>query len=312
MNGNHAYIDGGSGNDILVAAAIQGEQYATLLGGAGTDSYGFGCNSDSTINAVLDTSGNDLEYFAIFYEDYHSGAFTCYGTDSGYIVRDDAGRLNVTLKGEDLNYDLNNGYIWIYPHGVRADSALNAAQEVWYKGEWKRFGDVANYGGYISGLTISGNVMSVNDYHSGGVVTNGVYGLNELVIIDNTPSTTARYLGGNEQANYIFAGSGGDTLWGAANNDVLIGGAGFDNFLYGLNEGADYIVNANWLDTVTLYNMTLANISGVQAQAGLLVLGQDANNAVAMEFSGVYSPLIKLADGSQYRYDSANNSWMNF
>ena len=312
MNGNYAYINGGSSGDVLVAAAIQGELYATLVGGAGTDSYGFGCNSDSTINVVLDTSGNDLEYFAIFYEDYHSGSFTCYGTDSGFIVRDDAGRLNVTLKGEDLNYDLNNGYIWAYPHGVRADSALNAASTVFFNGEWKRFGDVANYGGYISGHTLEGNRLTINDYHSGGVLTDNVYGLDGVVVIDNTQSTTARYLGGNAQANQIYAGSGGDTLWGAANNDVLFGGAGFDTFLYGLNEGADVVTNSDWLDTVNLYNMTLANISGVYAEAGLVVVGQDATNAVAIQYSGVYSPLIKLADGSQYRYNGANNSWQTW
>ena len=312
MNGNYAYIDGRAGDDVLVAAAIQGDMYATLVGGTGTDSYGFGCNSDSTINVVLDTSGsNEPEYFAIFYEGYHDAAFTAYLTDSGGIIRDDAGRLNVTLKGEDINYDLNYGEIWIYPHGVRADSILNVAAEVWYNGEWKRLGEVVRYGGYISGLTINGNALSVNDWHSGGVVTNGVYGLDGLIVIDNTQSTTARYLGGNAQANQILAGNGGDTIWGAANNDVLLGGAGVDTFLYGLSEGADVVANSDWLDTVSLYNMTLGNISGVYAEAGLVVVGLDANNAVAIQYSGVYSPLIKLADGSQYRYNGANNSWQN-
>lgn len=311
MNGNYAYIDGGSGSDVLVAGAIQGNQYATLIGGAGVDSYGFGCNSDSTINVVLTGDNFYNDYVAVFYEGYRDGAFTCYSTNSGYIVRDDAGRLNVTVTGVDAGTTLNNGWLWIYPHGVRANSAVSMATEVLYGGEWKRFGEVVRYGGYLSGLAINGNTLSVNDYHSGGVVTNGVYGLEGIVVIDNTQSTQARFLGGNAQTNYIYAGNGGDTLWGAANNDVLIGGVGSDNFLYGVNEGVDFVTNSDWLDTVNLYNMTLGNISGVQAEAGRLTLAQDANNAVVIQYNGVYSPLIKFSDGSQYRYNGANNSWQN-
>lgn len=138
-------------------------------------------------------------------------------------------------------------------------------------------------------------------------MTNGVYGLENIVIIDNTQSTTARFLGGNGQANYIFAGSGGDSLWGALNNDVLIGGA--DDFWYGANEGVDFVTNTDWLDSVTLYNMTLENIGAVHAEAGALLVAQDAANAVAIQFSGNYSPLIKLADGSQYRYNGENDAW---
>lgn len=311
MNGNYAYIDGGANNDVLVAGAIQGNQYATLIGGMGVDSYGFGCNVDSTINVVL--AGDDFYYdnIAVFYEGYHDGAFTYYSTDSGLIVKDDAGRLNVTVAGADANYTLNYGQIWIYPQGVRANSAVSAAATVWQGGEWKRLGDVVRYGGHLSGLAINGTTLAVNDYHSGGVATNGVYGLEGIIIIDNTQSTTGRFLGGNAQANYVFAGNGGDTLWGAANNDVLIGGVGSDNFLYGVNEGVDFVTNSDWIDTVNLYNMTLNNIGGVQAEAGKIILAQDANNAVAIQYSGVYSPLIKLSDGSQYRYNGTNNSWQN-
>lgn len=311
MNGNYAYLDGGSGSDVLVAGAIQGNQYATLVGGAGTDSYGFGCNADSTINVVL--AGDDFynDYIAVYYEGYRDGAFTAYSTDSGLIIKDDAGRLNVTVSGVDAGTVLNNGLIWIYPHGVRTNSAVEAATTVWYGGEWKRLGEVARYGGHLSGLAISGNTLSINDYHSGGVVTNGVYGFDGLVVIDNTQSVQARFLGGNAQANQIYAGAGGDTLWGAANNDVLIGGAGSDNFLYGLNEGVDFITGSDWLDTVTFYNMSLSNVGAVHAEAGQVIVAQDANNAVAIQYSGVYSPLLKLGDGSQYRYNSANNSWQN-
>lgn len=312
MVGNYNYLSGNGGNDILIAAAIQGTQYATLVGGTGTDTFGFGCNSDSTINAVIEDLNVRTEPIGIFYEDYHDGEFTCYATDSGLIVRDDAGRLNVTLKGADAGYVLNYGIVWVYPGGVRANSAVNVASTVWYNGEWKLFGEVVNYDGYISGLTLNGNKLTINDYHSGGVLTNGVYGLDNMIIIDNTQSTTGRFVGGNAQANYICAGFGGDTLWGAANNDVLIGGAGADNFWYGANEGVDFIGNSDWFDTVTLYNMGLRNIGAVCAEAGNIVLAQNEGNSVTIQYNGTYSPLIKLADGLQYRYNSANGAWLTY
>ena len=313
MNGNNACLNGNSGNDILIAAPIQGAQYAMLIGGLGTDTFGIGCNSDSTINAVIEDLNIRTEPVGIFYEDYDDGEFTCYLSDNGLVICDDEGRLNVMLKGVyDTNYVLNYGVVWIYPGGVRSNSVVNVASTVWYNGEWKRFGDVVNFGGYISGLNLDGNRLTINNYHGGNVLTNGVYGLDGVIIIDNTQSLTGRFLGGNSQANYISAGSGGDTLWGAANSDVLIGGAGADNFWYGANEGVDLFANADWLDTVTLYNMGLNNISAVYAEAGNIILAQNEGNAVSIQFNSTYSPLIRLADGSQYRYNGSNGAWQNY
>ena len=117
-------------------AAIQGAQYATLVGGSGTDSYGFGCNSDSTLNVVFEDFSVTKEPIAIFYEGYRDGKFTCYSTDSGIIVRDDEGRLNVTVKGADANYVMNSGMLWIYPRGVHENSVVNVAATVWYNGDY--------------------------------------------------------------------------------------------------------------------------------------------------------------------------------
>ena len=100
MNGNNTYIESGTGNDILVAVAMQGEQNATLNGEVGIDTYIFGCNSDATLNVELVMDSWDLIMSpAVFYEGYQPGSFTCYSTDSGLIVTDNAGRLTVTLDG---------------------------------------------------------------------------------------------------------------------------------------------------------------------------------------------------------------------
>lgn len=312
MNGTNVYLNGEAGNDIVCAFAVQGEQYATLVGGSDNDTFLFGCNSDSTLNAVISDINVNTEILGVYYEGYGDGIFTCYSSDKGLIVRDNAGRLNVTLSGvSDYNTVLNNGQIWLYPYAVRRESAIATALTVDSNGFWKKLNEVMNYGGHLAGHVISDNTLTLNDYHNGGVLTNGVYGLENIIVIDNTHSHDARFLGGNTQANYIFAGSGGDTLWGGANNDVLIGGAGSDNFIYNGGEGADVIVNSNWLDTVSLYDLNLNNIA-VFAEAGTVALIQDANNSVTIQYEGNYSPLIRLADNSTWRYNGENSSWQNF
>lgn len=176
-------------------------------------------------------------------------------------------------------------------------------------GSYSTFGSLARYGGAITGLSLNGNVLSVNDWHSGGVVTNGVYGYEGIVVIDNTQSTQGRFLGGNAQANQIYAGTGGDTLWGATNDDVLIGGAGADVFMYGASEGSDFVANSDAFDTVNLYNLTLNDIGAVVAENNTITFAQDGANAVTIQYNGTLSPTFALTDGTRYRFDGT--AWQN-
>ncbi len=309
MNGNNANIQGGYGVDLSIALAIQGEQNATLSGGEGIDAYTFGCNIDATLNAVINMDAWDIIMsLAIFYEGYQPGTFTCYSTDSGLILTDNAGRLNVKFNGVDYN-SLANGQIWLCPNNVNHNIGFEAARMVWNSGSYVPFSSAVRYGGAITGLQLNGNTLTVDDWHSGGVVTNGVYGYDGIVVIDNTQSTQGRYLGGNSQANQIYAGAGGDTLWGAGNDDILIGGAGADIFMYGAGEGSDFVANADAFDTVNLYNLNLSDIAAVGAEAGTITLARDAADAVTVQYNGALSPTFALADGSRWQFNGA--SWQN-
>ena len=309
MNGNYANIDGNYGGDVLIACAMQGEQYATLTGGNGIDTLGFGCNIDSRLNVEVTDFLVGFDNAGIFYEGYQPGTFTCYSTDKGLLITDNAGRLTVMLDGVSDYNSVANGYVYIYPYGVRAGSGLAAASTVWYGGTWTNFGSAVRYGGAITGLELNGNVLSVDDWHSGGVVTNGVYGYEGIVVIDNTHSTQSRYLGGNAQANQIYAGTGDDTLWGAANDDILIGGAGANVFICGAGKGADFIAGADTFDTVNLYNLNLSDLAAVVAENDTITLAQDAANAVTVQYSGTLSPTFALADGTRYRFDNTTSAW---
>ena len=307
MNGDDAYIKGGIGTTMF-ALALQGEQNVTLAGGTSFDAYILGCNADSTLHVDI-VDDWTLPYTpAIFYEGYQPGCLTCYSTDSGLLITDNAGRLTVKLDGfHDYNY-LANGEVYVYPYGVRAGSGLAAMTTSFNGGSYSTFGSLARYGGALTGLSLNGNVLSVNDWHSGGVVTNGVYGYEGIVVIDNTQSTASRFLGGNAQANQIYAGTGNDTLWGAANDDILIGGTGSDVFLYGAGEGSDFVANADAFDTVNLYNLTLSDLA-IFAETGTITFAQDGANAVTVQYNGTLSPTFAFADGSRYRFDGT--SWSN-
>ena len=279
MYGIYDYLNGNGGNDILIAAPIQGEQYATLVGGAGVDTFGVGCNIDSTVNVEFADFWVGFEDIRIYYEGYQPGSFTCYSTDKGLLFKDNAGRFTALLDGV---YDYNliaDKYIQLYPYGYHGEAIPHSA---W---QYTTIGSIIKYGGYLSPLQDS------------------------TIIIDNTTGVVGKFLAGNAQANQIFAGSGGDTLWGAANNDILVGGLGADNFLYGANEGADFITNADAYDTVNLYNMRLSDLVGVNAVNGTITLAQDMNNAVTIQYNGTLSPAIALGDGSRYRYNGSIGTW---
>ena len=311
MNGTNVSIDGGAGDDVLTAAAVEGVQNATIIGGTGTDSYVIGCNRDSTLNVIFEDFDVDAESISVFYEGYRDKKFTLYSSEKGLFIHDDEGRLNVTISGiSDYSELVDSFSIWLYPRGVRRESAEATAESILYSGESKTFSAAVSYGGYISGIAITENSIVLNDYHSGGVITNGIYGLDNIVVIDNRQSHESRFLGGNAQANYIFAGSGGDTLWGGANNDVLIGGAGSDNFICNAGEGADVILNSNWLDNVTLNDITFSDVAFF-AEGDVVAVTTNANNSVVIQYEGIYSPLIKLADGSTWRYKGDDSTWQN-
>lgn len=304
MNGTNVYINGSYGNDAIAAMAIQGELNATLAGAVGIETFRIGCNQDSTINVVFEDLNPAWDSVGVFYEGGNNATFTCYSSDKGLIFRDDAGRLNVTVKSVFAYDELNGGVINFSPGGYRGNGASVNWREV-------SIVDLVNYGGYLSGVTVTDTSIVLNDCHNGGVITNGVSGLDNIITIDNSQCRDGRFLGGNAQNNYIFAGAGGDTLWGAAGNDILVGGAGADNFVYNAGEGADLFLQTDWLDTVTLNDLTLDNIA-VFVQGDAVAVATYANNSAVIQYNGVYSPLIKLADGSAWRYKSDDNTWINF
>ena len=69
-------------------------------------------------------------------------------------------------------------------------------------------------------------------------------------------------IGANYLDNQIYAGNSGSTLWGGmGGNDVLTGGAGYDEFFYAPGSGSDVIKNADSNDVVNLLGVNLSQIT---------------------------------------------------
>lgn len=87
-------------------------------------------------------------------------------------------------------------------------------------------------------------VISIADFD--GNTTSYVYSPTEGEIIYGNLFTPTEVIAGSDRgSDFIFAGSGGSTLWGGYNgyDDTLVGGAGHDEFVYIDGGGNDVIVN---------------------------------------------------------------------
>ncbi|MBE8953007.1 MAG: hypothetical protein SR1Q7_07680, partial [Quinella sp. 1Q7] len=84
----------------------------------------------------------------------------------------------------------------------------------------------------------------------------------DFAVIDASNFTGKAELAGNDLDNVIYAGTGATSLWGGnGGNDLLVGGAGADNFYYAAGNGSDTIDNAGGNDVVNFVNLTLADIT---------------------------------------------------
>ena len=88
---------------------------------------------------------------------------------------------------------------------------------------------------------------------------------------------------GSAAGQSIYAGNGGSSLWGGTGKegDVLRGGNGADTFIYGPEEGTDYIQNSSSADRVLLYGG--ASPSSVEVDGTTLTLAFSEGNSLVIQ-----------------------------
>ncbi len=257
-----AVVYGGAGDDYMTVKLYEsaGEfmtslSYITLTGGDGRDTFSFNTSLPADLETISSVSGYRIQ--AVI-PDFSASATFCYDASSDFfiysiltdsqgnytdiVLRDDAERLSVTLQGVTDIEDI------IYADAVKFEG--DTVQRA-YLGAV-----IANYGEDMSavpeGISYYDYTVYVYNQYQRNVWLSGTDEVNKVTTyrnisaktLDARNSTRQRTLVGNIRSNVIYAGSGGDSLWGGNSaNDTLYGGSGRDMFWYGTGDGTDCIKN---------------------------------------------------------------------
>ncbi|MBQ7197636.1 MAG: hypothetical protein IJS29_00070 [Selenomonadaceae bacterium] len=265
-----ANIYGDAGNDYMTVRIYEsaGEflssiNNVTLTGGDGNDTFAFSSYLPSEIDTVSTVSGYRIEASIT---DFSSTAHLAYDSNTSYfvysyvtdsignytdvILRDNSDRLSITLEGVTNIDDV------VYARAVRF---VEDTVETAYLGEV-----LSNYTDDMSvipaGITYNNYTVYVSDSYARNVWLLGTDEVNHVSTyrnitartLDARSSTRKRTLVGNYNTNAIYAGSGGDSMWGGNSaNDTLFGNNGQDMFWYGVGDGGDFIRNFAFGSTST-------------------------------------------------------------
>ena len=342
-----AIVYGDAGNDYITVKLyesagefMQSLQYITLTGGDGRDTFSFNTSMPAALETLTSVSGYRIEAVIT---DFSSSAHFCYDTSSDVfeysiltdalgnhtdiVLRDDAGRLSVTLQGVSDIEDI------IYANAIKLNG--DSIESSGYLG-----GVIANYGEDMSaipeGITYDNFTVYVSNQYTHNVWLMGTdYVTNTLTYrnvsaktLDARNSTRKRTLVGNTRANVIYAGSGGDSLWGGSSaNDTLYGNSSRDMFWYGTGDGSDCIRNfvcgtasnsdvINFYDAAASYTYRENNTVHVVMMSGeelILPLDYDVDAIIQCSTDGNAISRAKVGDNNIeniFSYNSNTNMFV--
>ena len=330
-----AIVYGGAGDDYITVKLYEspGEfltslNYVTLTGGDGRDTFSFNTSLPADIETISSVSGYRVEAVIT---DFSASAHFCYDASSDYfiyslvtdsqgnvtdiILTDDAERLRVTLQGVTDIEDI------IYANAIKftEDSVQTA-----YLGAV-----IANYGEDMSavpeGITYYDYTVYVYNQYQRNVWLSGTDEVNKVTTyrnisaktLDARNSTRKRTLVGNIRSNVIYAGSGGDSLWGGNSaNDTLYGGSGRDMFWYGTGDGTDCIKNfvcgsESNSDIIAFYNGGMMNlyrdnntlhVAMTTGEELVVTLDYDVDTEIQYSMNG--NSISRAKIGNLYEYDT--------
>ena len=245
INGNagNDYIDGGTGNDTIYGSAGND----TLNGGAGNDFIASSSGKDSLNggdgNDTLRSASNDNATMTggagndLFIYNSGNAVITDFNTAQDKISMANATISSASLKSSDLVLTTNKGTLTV-KNGK--DKEITVGDYIYYNN--------LIYDSKKTRVTVGAGftgTLKADDYPS------------TVIFIDSTAVTKGLRIHGNDKADYIYAGSGADTIFGGAGNDWIYarngddeisGGTGND-VLYGDN-GNDYLDGEAGNDTL--------------------------------------------------------------
>lgn len=318
VGGNNSTAIGGRDADTFgVYSYSGGATSVTLTGGGNNDSYiistGLAGADGAAVGAavynpyVADTVNvaiTDFDAFdTIYLRDFGLTAINHGVTNEGILLADDTGRVNILLAGQ-LNWDAVKNALITYD-----DAQGNVGVTTLEQAALLPIAKVP------AGIYINGSYLNVTANFTGNLLMSGAANFTNgaIVTIDATSNPqSGMFLGGNENPNLIYAGYGGNVLWGGTGvttPDYLFGGAGADIFMAGKYDGNDVAFNTDANDVISLYDTNLSDITSFYGDGNSIALGFNTGNVIAVATSDVLSPAFQLASGQSYRFNRATASW---
>lgn len=299
------YSYSGGATSVTLTGGGNNDSYVISTGLAGADGAAVGAAvynpyvSDTVNVAITDFDALDT----IYLRDFGLTAINHGVTNEGVLLADDTGRVNILLAGQ-LNWDAVKNALITYDDAQGNVGTVTLEQAA-----------LLPIARVPAGIYINGNYMNVTANFTGNLLMSGAanYTNGAIVTIDATSNPqNGMFIAGNENPNLIYAGYGGNVLWGGTGittPDYLFGGAGADVFLAGKYDGNDVVLNTDANDVISLYDTNLSDITSFYGDANSIALGFNTGNVISVATSDILSPTFQLASGQSYRFNRATASW---
>ena len=298
-DGTNNILTGGNGNDTYI---ISTGLVSVNAANAETTQYN-PYTSDAVNVTITDAKAGDSYYL----RDYGIDGLNMSTTSDGVVISSKGGQINITMTNCDWNAVKDNLVLLDNAQGLLKTYTLEQA-----------IGVGTTPSTPPAGISVAGRFLNVSSDFVGNVIMSSAsanYTNNQVAIIDASQNNQAgMQLGGNSNANAIYAGQGGNALWGGEDivGDYPFGGAGADIFLVGKGDGNDSVFSAEYQDTVQLYDVTIDDVRGClyDANTKTILIGLNSGNDISVESNvNLWSAKFQLADGNTYRYNRMFDFW---
>ena len=302
-------------NSILIGVAPSG--YSTLTGGSGNDTIY--AAADDVVNF---SGGNDFIRL-----DHITREWRINGNIGGVTINLNSDNISAdtTVKGfdtsldkitlddiDELGFDFNSGNLQIAVNNssLTFENITDTTTLL--------INDVA-MGVVAEGSTIAVTDDTISSFYGAGqaavdysecsdtldVNLNGYSNINTIkggrsntIIWGNDDESDAIYAGSGEGAIYGGFGSAGDSLFDYSDDDTLIGGSDYNEFIYLKGNGDDVIKYAKSTDLINLLDINLEDISSADFDG--LNLKLNFNTGGSLSMASLSNLTFQLADGNKY------------
>ncbi len=299
------YLAGNSGNNYIRAGSGESTLWGgnggndTLVGGSAKDYFRFtGAGNDVVVDFTSGMASNSDA--AILPENFtvsRSNNILTFRAQNGYTMTVNTN----SYSGDDAILYSGDGSTF-YSAKIADSSATN----ITYYENIKYYG-LAQFGT----LNLQNGTHDANSHD---IRLDGSNGVSYLYIanINASGSSGNDTLIGNSGNNEIRAGSGNSTLWGGQYDgtaDNLIGGDGVDMFLVGKNDGNDVINNSSYNDVISLYDVSLSEITSTAMTSTGFTLSLNSGSNITVNNTDNLSCAVWTSDGGRYRYNRSSGQW---